>query len=121
MPRFVVLEHVWNGTHWDFMLETGAFLRTWAVDAPIVAGRELPARVLEDHRPIYLDYEGPVSENRGTVSRLDSGTYTMISWTTDHVRVEVKGNQLVGVVDLRSTGLASGNTTSWIFRIGNLD
>jgi hypothetical protein len=49
MPRFVVLEHRWNGVHWDFMLERGGVLRTWAVDAPIVAGEEVPARSLADH------------------------------------------------------------------------
>ena len=46
MPRFVLLEHVWNGVHWDFMLEAGEVLRTWAIDAPIVAGQDLPARAL---------------------------------------------------------------------------
>jgi DNA polymerase Ligase (LigD) len=121
MPRFVVLEHVWNGTHWDFMLEAGEVLRTWAIDAPLVAGRNLPARALGDHRPIYLEYEGPVSGNRGSVRRVDSGTYTVISWSAEHVRVDLKGSQLVGVVDLRSIGLVSGKTVSWIFRIGNLD
>jgi hypothetical protein len=121
MLRFVLLEHDWNGIHWDFMLESGEGLRTWAIDAPIMAGRELPARALGDHRPIYLEYEGPVSGNRGNVKRIDSGTYSVISWMADRVRVNVKGSQLVGVVELRSAGAASGNTTSWIFRIGNFD
>ena len=30
---------------------------------------------LPDHRKHYLDYEGEVSGDRGTVSRIDSGTY----------------------------------------------
>ena len=78
MPRFVVLEHVWNGVHWDFMLERGEVLRTWAIDAPIVAGQDLPARALADHRLIYLDYEGEVSGQRGSVRRVDAGTYRTI-------------------------------------------
>ncbi len=45
MPRFVLLEHAWNGVHWDFMLEAGESLRTWAIDAPIVAGRTLGPRI----------------------------------------------------------------------------
>ncbi len=65
MPRFVLLEHVWNGVHWDFMLEHGEVLRTWAIDSPIVAGQDLPARALPDHRRIYLEYEGEISGNRG--------------------------------------------------------
>ena len=38
----------WDGVHWDLMLETepGGPLRTWAIDAPIVAGKDLPARAL---------------------------------------------------------------------------
>ena len=32
--RFVVLEHEWNGVHWDFMIEDDGRLRTWAIDAP---------------------------------------------------------------------------------------
>ena len=38
MPRFVLLEHHWDGVHWDLMLDVGAVLRTWAIDAPIVPG-----------------------------------------------------------------------------------
>ncbi len=29
--RFVILEHQWNGVHWDLMLEQGGVLRTWAL------------------------------------------------------------------------------------------
>ena len=96
MPRFVLLEHHWNGVHWDFMLEAGEVLRTWAIDAPIVSGRDLPARALGDHRKIYLDYEGEVSGDRGTVRRVDAGTFRALIWPKDHVRVEVAGSQLVG-------------------------
>ena len=67
--RYVVLEHEWNGVHWDFMLEAGAMLRTWAIDRPIVPEAELPARALADHRHEYLTYEGPVSGGRGRVRR----------------------------------------------------
>jgi hypothetical protein len=61
MRRFVLLEHQWNGVHWDLMLEEGDVLRTWAIDVPVVSGVDLPARRLADHRLIYLDYEGPIS------------------------------------------------------------
>jgi DNA polymerase Ligase (LigD) len=121
MPRFVLLEHVWNGVHWDFMLETGEVLRTWAIDAPVVPGRELPARALGDHRRIYLEYEGEISGNRGRVRRVDAGTFRILVWSPEHVRVEVAGTQLVGEVDLRGTRLESGAASSWIFRMGNFD
>src|SRR5262249_5609576 len=67
MPRFVLLEHTWNGVHWDLMLERDGVLRTWAIDAPVVSGRDLPARSLGDHRLVYLDYEGEISGGRGRV------------------------------------------------------
>jgi hypothetical protein len=121
MPRFVLLEHNWNGVHWDFMLEAGEVLRTWAIDAPIVPGRSLPARSLGDHRKIYLDYEGPIAGDRGSVRRIDTGTFQVLIWLREHVRVEVSGSQLVGEVDLRSTGADPRGYESWVFRAGNLD
>lgn len=94
--RFVVLEHRWNGVHWDFMLEHGESLRTWALDEPIVAGAESPARALPDHRLAYLDYEGPISGDRGSVARVDRGVYVPLEWTDERVRVRLIGRQLVG-------------------------
>ena len=29
--RFAVLEHRWDGVHWDFLVEDGPTLRTWAI------------------------------------------------------------------------------------------
>ena len=121
MPRFVLLEHNWNGVHWDFMLESGDFLRTWAIDEPIVPGGIFPARALGDHRKVYLEYEGEVGGNRGWVRRVDAGTYRVIEWSEEHVRVELFGDQLVGEVDLRRLGADSGARASWVFRAGNFD
>ncbi len=44
MPRFALLEHRWNGIHWDLFLESGDVLRTWAIDRELVHGLDLPAR-----------------------------------------------------------------------------
>jgi DNA polymerase Ligase (LigD) len=127
VPRFVLLEHHWNGIHWDFMLETpdGAALRTWAVDAPIVPGKGLPARALGDHRLAYLDFEGEVSGGRGTVRRIDSGTYEVEVWAPDLVRVRLQGSQLVGALELRDAVSASGEgipgAFGWKVRLGNFD
>ncbi len=91
MRRFVVLEHRWDGVHWDLMFEDGDVLRTWAIDVPIAAGVELPARALGDHRRIYLDYEGEISGGRGSVRRFDRGFYEPLLWTPERVRVEPGG------------------------------
>jgi DNA polymerase Ligase (LigD) len=121
MPRFVLLEHRWDGVHWDLMLQRGEVLRTWAIDAPVVAGADLPARALPDHRIVYLDYQGDVSGNRGTVRRVDEGTYAAIRWEEARVRIRLEGAQLVGEAELRQAGLKSDGGSSWIFRLGNLD
>jgi hypothetical protein len=75
MPRFVILEHDHPHLHWDLMLEAGAMLRTWRLAQPPEPGRIVAAEALADHRLLYLDYEGPVSGNRGYVRRWDWGTY----------------------------------------------
>ena len=82
--RFVVLHHVLptdsgRDSHWDLLVEH-----------PVLAPKQLlcfefPAppemwfisylvSQLPDHREIYLTYEGPISSNRGVVSRVLSGT-----------------------------------------------
>lgn len=122
MPQFVILEHRWHGVHWDLMLEVGDVLKTWAIDEPIVAGRELPARRLDDHRRHYLDYEGPVSGGRGSVRRIAQGSYKVREWTAARIAVRLEGVQLAGEAELRKleTGDEAG-TLSWILRLGNFD
>jgi hypothetical protein len=80
MPRFVILLHVTppeseRGTHYDLMLEQDGKLLTWAIAEWPRAGLKLAATRLPDHRPSYLDYEGPISGNRGEVTRVDAGEY----------------------------------------------
>jgi hypothetical protein len=122
MPRFAVLEHRRDGVHWDFLLERGEVLRSWALEAPIVAGREVPARALPDHRRLYLEYEGEISGGRGTVRRLDGGDYEVRSWAADRVRVLLRGAQLVGEVELRRSQAGEAETPlAWVFRFGKVD
>ena len=122
MPRFVILEHRWDGVHWDVMLESGDALRTWAVDAPIASGVLLPARALADHRLAYLDYEGPISGDRGTVRRLDRGTYEAKVWTPDRVVVVLASDRFAGEAEFRAqdSGGSAGSLAGWTFRLGNV-
>jgi hypothetical protein len=122
--RFVVLEHQWDGIHWDFMLEAGEVLKTWSIDAPIVSGEQLQARMLPDHRRIYLTFEGPIAGGRGEVRRVAEGNYQTIEWTGEHIRVLLTGHQLVGEAALyrTSTGADSdGGSTTWTFLLGKVD
>ena len=74
----MILIHDHPHLHWDFMLETGGVLKTWRLAEEPAIGATTAATALPDHRIQYLDYEGPVSRNRGTVNRFDRGSYELI-------------------------------------------
>jgi hypothetical protein len=98
MPRFVILEHLPGSAsraprHWDFMLERGAALRTWALDGEPQVGQSIAATALADHRLAYLDYEGPITGGRGHVRRYDSGEYRVLHEQHDALTVELAGDR----------------------------
>jgi hypothetical protein len=83
------------------MLEQGEVLRTWALAEEPSATGEIPAQALGDHRLAYLEYEGPVSGNRGIVSRWDCGHYECQSETADEIVVRLHGKKLNGIARLQ--------------------
>lgn len=99
MPRYVILEHDHPVLHWDFMLEAGGVLRTWRLESAPKGGDEITAEPLPDHRLHYLDYEGPVSGDRGTVKRWDRGTYEPAA-ASERVEVTLAGEQLQGIAQI---------------------
>jgi hypothetical protein len=129
MPRFVLLYHETppgyeRPSHWDLMFESGDVLRTWSLaelprewqgirmrtmelygTCPELAGRSaVAAHELGDHRRDYLRYEGPVSGNRGRVSRVAEGTYRAEEQSSERWHVTVSGRQLRGRLTLRREG-----------------
>jgi hypothetical protein len=104
MPRFVILEHDHPALHWDLMLEDGDVLRTWRLAAPPRPGENVPAGRIADHRKAYLDYEGPVSGGRGTVSRWDAGTYTVVGEGDGWLSVNLEGARVRGPARLSTSG-----------------
>ena len=100
MPRFSILSHDHPAPHWDLFLEAGAVLRSWRLLAPPAAGAAVPAEPTGDHRLLYLDYEGPVSGGRGTVTRIDGGTFTWEADSPEHVEIRVVGTYLTGRLTL---------------------
>ena len=95
MPRFVILEHTGSadykpGVHWDLMLEAEDGLRTWELEAPPREGSSVRAAELGVHRLDYLDYEGPVSGNRGSVRRWDSGPFEVLSETSTVIELAIQ-------------------------------
>jgi hypothetical protein len=106
MQRFVVLYHQVSpsreqASHWDLMLQSGSCLLTWALSSAPCMDRCTLAERLADHRTTYLDYEGPISRDRGNVTRWDHGHYEAEQESADSLRVILHGERLRGRATLR--------------------
>jgi hypothetical protein len=81
--RYAILRHEGiDDPHFDLLFETapGSLLLAfraacWPIDQSASLER------LPDHRRIYLDYEGSISDNRGHVKRIESGTCSIATST----------------------------------------
>jgi hypothetical protein len=105
MPRFVILCHdTSRGEHFDFMLEADGVLKTWALPEAPTAGVEVACEALADHRLAYLDYEGPISGDRGRVTRWDRGTCVVERQSDREWVVKLAGGRLGGMVTLQYMG-----------------
>ena len=115
MPRFVLLRHetpagFGRPSHWDLMLQTGDHLRCWALAQLPDDSADQWAEGLADHRLAYLEYEGPVSRDRGHVARQDEGKYDMLIDTENEVIVQLRGTRLRGTLTLRRD---AANESRW--------
>ena len=112
MARFVILEHDYPALHWDFMLEKEAALRAWRLTRSPEESGPIDVEPLADHRLAYLEYEGPVSGNRGSVRRFDRGEYALVEETPHRIEVRLRG------AALRGRAVIERNISSepWTFR-----
>jgi hypothetical protein len=104
--RFAILTHDHPFFHWDLLLEAGNAAWTWRLRErretrdegrePAIPPSDLSTLFIEriaDHRRLYLDYEGPVSGNRGHVARVDWGEYSITSECEAEFHVWLVGQQ----------------------------
>ena len=76
-----------DGTwHIDWMLDRDGHSRLITFRLPdrpdrLLKGSFMAAEAIGDHRRDYLDYEGPVSDSRGSVTRLGHGE--ILEWASD--------------------------------------
>lgn len=115
----MILEHTGTptykpGVHWDLLCETGETLRAWEFAQPLCVLRQL-VTALPDHRLIYLDYEGPISGERGSVRRVAVGTYELLTDSPTAWAIRLNGASLSGELSLRR---AAQNQLPWdaVFR-----
>jgi len=103
MGGFVVHEHHASHLHWDFRLEMGGVLVSWAVPkGPSMdpSHKRLAIRV-EDHKLSYIDFEGTIEDGSygaGEVRIWDSGEFVLTGGSLEDgkIEIELKGRTLRG-------------------------
>lgn len=129
-PIFVVQEHHASRLHYDFRLEAGGVLKSWAVPKQPTtdpATRRLAVQV-EDHPLAYANFSGQIPEGEygaGKVRIWDRGTYknllaekpqprTIDQAVEDgHVEILLKGRKLTGKFALIRMS-AKGTKKNWL-------
>lgn len=130
MPVFVIQEHDATRRHWDFRLEAGGVLKSWAVPrGPSTDPREKRLAVpTEDHPLDYAGFEGVIPEDAygaGAVIVWDRGPYRNLAEDDEgrpvpverqiadgHVTVWLEGEKLTGGYGL--TRIAGGDDEKWL-------
>ncbi len=97
---FVLLEHIaGDGVHWDFITEVPGreLLPTWRLlENPLTHRGEIAAEPIADHPPVFLDYEGQLSGDRGSVRRLDRGEALVEQFDAQRLVARLAGDHLRG-------------------------
>ncbi|MGH3045916.1 MAG: DNA ligase D, partial [Gaiellaceae bacterium] len=118
-PIFVVQRHDARRLHYDFRLERGGALASWAVPKgiPREPGQRHLAVHVEDHPLEYATFEGEIPAGQygaGTVEIWDSGTYELLEEKKDGgLTVRLAGERLGGTWTLVPAKL-DGNPKNWL-------
>ena len=83
-----------RSSHFDLLLEQNERLITFELQQLPIPGEKIVVRPLPDHRLVYLEYEGPISGDRGHVTQWTSGHYTTIADTDERWILELQSHRL---------------------------
>ena len=125
--RFVVHEHKSKRLHYDFRLEIGGVLRSWAIPkGPSMnpADKRLAVQV-PDHKLSYIDFEGIISEGSygaGAVIVWDAGKFIPLDTDNPEAAIasgklsfELAGKKLKGEFALvQMRGLPKNTGKEWL-------
>jgi DNA ligase D-like protein (predicted 3'-phosphoesterase) len=105
MPIFVVQEHWATHHHFDFRLEVGGVLKSWAIpkEIPTKKGEKRLAVQVEDHDLEYANFEGEIPEGQygaGKVKIWDKGKYKIIEENQKKLKFRLFGKKLKGIYEL---------------------
>jgi len=59
---------------------------------------------IHDHRLEYLEYEGPISNDRGVVKRMDRGKYEIIADTESFMIIQLLEGKYQGQINFDRMG-----------------
>ena len=113
--RFVVQRHQATHLHYDFRLEMGGVLRSWAVPKgpPLEPGIRRLAVQVEDHPVDYIDFAGEIPQGEygaGSVEIWDKGEFDKQKEMPDRLEFSLRGKKLSGnYVLIRTDG------KNWLF------
>jgi hypothetical protein len=99
MPRFVILKHIADSTHFDLMFERGRVLKTFRA-AVEPSAEEIALEESFDHPLEFLDYEGELSRAAGRVERWDAGDFRPVEWTDAKILIDCDGRRWSGTYTL---------------------
>jgi len=118
---FVVQKHQATRLHYDFRLEKGDVLKSWAIpkEPPIKEGIKRLAIQVEDHSLGYEDFEGEIAEGlygAGTVEIWDKGYYIPVKFQANKELIfELKGKKLKGTYCLIKLQPKNPQDKNWLF------
>ncbi len=55
---------------------------------------------IQPHRRHYLTYQGPLSNGRGTVQRVDEGSFVPLIWTDRRILIDLTMRHCTGRIEL---------------------
>jgi hypothetical protein len=93
--RFVILRHDSPFLHWDLLLEEEESALCWRLLREPCCDEPIAAEVLPPHRLLYLDYEGPLTDDRGSVQRVLAGTCEVVENTAELMVVRFFENSML--------------------------
>jgi len=113
--RFVVHKHQARHLHYDFRLEMGGVLRSWAVPKgpPLEMGIRRLAIQVEDHPLDYIDFAGDIPQGEygaGSVEIWDKGEFDLKNESLDRLEISLRGEKLSGSYVLIHT-----DGKNWLF------